>query len=586
MGVGFGVAMADDGTTNEATALAGVALRYPEKTFYLGQVFNDTATSYKFLWFLALLSLLRRPGDKSILLSEIFTEMAAIAWHPVCLYRLSLGRQDTIQAVILSIREKSELKPDADETSIRRFVKSSPETKEALEYFKRHVPTRFLTPWFADKLRGVADHRRDGLIERLARESQRTPLACPYWFDGNLLRLNESWASFFFENKGVVQSFAEYHFALYLQARNPNVPGIVNKMHAPTKRQLAAARQFWRSVRADFENSGKPEQFLDIYSEEPLGDSFAIDHFLPWSFVVHDLLWNLTPVEQATNSSKNNILPDLDVYLPRLAKLHFGAVQMARKRPKLLEDYADCFKLDTAGLVALGEPGFVAKYREVMVPQAQIAINQGFQSGWRMPSRVVIPAQFSGVDERRLDAAVDHDMEETTSRRVVIELSPRETQRKPGSEYLPFFSLKVAAGGFLAGDAPEPEGWVDVLKHGFLKRPSKGMFVTQVVGESMTPTIKSGSYCVFRSPVEGTRQGRVVLVQARNMADPETGGAYTVKRYHSTKASDEDGWRHESIKLIPDNPDREKFPVLEFSRRGEADLSVIAEFIQMLTPHP
>ena len=32
----------------------------------------------------------------------------------------------------------------------------------------------------------------------------------------------------------------------------------------------------------------------------------------PWSFVVHDLLWNLTPVEPATNSSKglsrNNFL--------------------------------------------------------------------------------------------------------------------------------------------------------------------------------------------------------------------------------------------------------------------------------------
>src|SRR2546423_918979 len=68
----------------------GLANRYPEKTFYLGQVFNDTANSYKLVWFLAILSLLRRRNKPNFLLAEIFTEMAAVAWHPVCLFRLSL----------------------------------------------------------------------------------------------------------------------------------------------------------------------------------------------------------------------------------------------------------------------------------------------------------------------------------------------------------------------------------------------------------------------------------------------------------------------------------------------------------------
>ena len=91
-----------------------------------------------------------------------------------------------------------------------------------------------------------------------------------------------------------------------------------------------------------------------------------------------------TPVEASTNSSKNDVLPDLDLYLPRLAKLHFGAIEVAKKRPKLLEDYTDCFKQDVSGLLVLGEGGFIAKYRELIVPQAQIAMNQGFQSGWKL----------------------------------------------------------------------------------------------------------------------------------------------------------------------------------------------------------
>jgi cytochrome c biogenesis protein ResB len=32
----------------------------------------------------------------------------------------------------------------------------------------------------------------------------------------------------------------------------------------------------------------------------------------------------------------------------------------------------------------LGEGGFIAKYREVIAPQAQIAVNLGFLSGWKL----------------------------------------------------------------------------------------------------------------------------------------------------------------------------------------------------------
>ena len=43
-----------------------------------------------------------------------------------------------------------------------------------------------------------------------------------------------------------------------------------------------------------------------------------------------------------------------------------------------------------------------------------------------------------------------------------------------------------------------------------------GMFVAQVVGHSMEPGIPDGAYCLFASPVTGTRQGKTVLVQLRD----------------------------------------------------------------------
>ena len=250
-----------------------------------------------------------------------------------------------------------------------------------------------------------------------------------------------------------------------------------------------------------------------------------------------------------------------------------------------MEDYTDCFRLDAAELAAIGESGLETKFREVILPQAQIAINQGFQSGWTMRSPVIVlntKRRFATEEAPEDPARFDADA--ATPERIIVEHFPKEAQPKPMSDYLPCYSLAIAAGGFLAGDAPEPEGWVNARKHGCSKRLSEGMFVTRVVGESMAPTITNGSYCVFRGPVEGTRQGRIVLVQKRNMADTETGGSFTIKRYESTKSTGKEGWRHESIRLIPDNPDREKYPILAFTPEDDADLRVVAEFIQMLSP--
>lgn len=375
----------------ERPDLAAVAHRYPEKTLLLGQVFNDTTNSYKLIWFLGLLSLIRRSATCSFRLADIFAEATVFAWNPVCLYRLSLGKQDKLQDVIVSIQRASGLTPNARPEVIRDFIRSSDAAQASLDYLRRFVPTRFLAPWFADRLRGMRDDKKKKTIEILAAESQTTPSACPYWLDGRgddpPIRLNDSWRAFFTENMAVIQAFAEHHFALYLQARNPNVPGVLNKLHAPTERQLTTARHFWRFVQHELAITGRAPQFKDIYTERQLEDHYAIDHFLPWRFVVHDLLWNLVPVEQLTNSKKGDVLPDLTVYLPRLAKLHFCAIEIAKNRPKLLEDYTDCFKADTDDLLALGEEGFAAKYQEIVVPQVQIAMNQGFQSGWRFSTR-------------------------------------------------------------------------------------------------------------------------------------------------------------------------------------------------------
>ena len=105
------------------------------------------------------------------------------------------------------------------------------------------------------------------------------------------------------------------------------------------------------------------------------------------------------------------------------------------------------------------------------------------------------------------------------------------------------------------------------------------MFVAQVVGKSMEPIIPDGAYCLFAAPVGGSRQGKTVLVQMRDAADPENRERYTIKRYVSEKAGNGDSWQHTKITLKPVNTD---FEPIVLTGTDEGSLQVIAEVVEVL----
>lgn len=152
----------------------------------------------------------------------------------------------------------------------------------------------------------------------------------------------------------------------------------------------------------------------------------------------------------------------------------------------------------------------------------------------------------------------------------------------PDSRYvdcLPLVPLEAAAGAF--GDPhtlPDESEW-DWVEVDTARSLRRGMFVARVVGKSMEPVIPDGSYCLFRSPVTGTRKGRTVLVLLRDAVDPDTDQRFTVKRYRSEKTTDEDGWRHFKIVLEPVNPD---FQPIELMADDEDTVAVVAELVEVI----
>jgi len=196
-----------------------------------------------------------------------------------------------------------------------------------------------------------------------------------------------------------------------------------------------------------------------------------------------------------------------------------------------------------------------------------------------VPFQKIVTAWMASEAYRRLRSDTGEAERGRTSR--VLPPLLRVVEPKPKERYVtcvPLVPLKAAAGAFGDPQHVEDDGfeWVAVETR---RRLRPGMFVAQVVGKSMEPAIPDGSYCLFAAPVTGTRQGKTVLVQLRDAADPETGQRYTVKRYESVKTEEGDSWRHARITLKPVNPD---FEAIILTEEGEGQLQVVAELVEVL----
>jgi type III restriction enzyme len=204
------------------------------------------------------------------------------------------------------------------------------------------------------------------------------------------------------------------------------------------------------------------------------------------------------------------------------------------------------------------------------------------QGDWRyvfVHQPVFEKAVTSGVSEfAELEEAIE-TKERARSSRPSLTLIKNEADVPRADRFvtmLPVYSVEAAAGHFGESREVDLEGWIEVA--GAL---TEDMFVARVVGHSMEPRIFDGSLCVFKKYRGGTRQGKIVLAQYHGPNDPDTGGAYTVKRYTSEKSIDLDTGEltRISVTLQPDNRDYEP---IELAPEFEDEVSIVAEFVSAL----
>jgi transcriptional regulator with XRE-family HTH domain len=143
---------------------------------------------------------------------------------------------------------------------------------------------------------------------------------------------------------------------------------------------------------------------------------------------------------------------------------------------------------------------------------------------------------------------------------------------------VPVLTLQAAASRFGGARDVEVSAWLKLK--GARQSQLLGRFVAQVHGRSMAPAVPSGALALFHGPVVGPLEGRVVVAEWRDHADPETGGSYVLKRVGSVEPRPGGGLQ---LRLRSDNPE---FPPLFVDAEATTELRVVAELERVLWPRP
>lgn len=330
----------------------------------LAQIFNNTSATYKFYWFLGILDSVES-GKKEIDKINLFAKMLSNPWYTVNFFKLSFGRQDKIQSSIKLVQKRENLPITLHKTDIEKKLKNSKsiETQRKLYHFDKNVPHWFLSPWYKGK------NKQE--IYSMSKHFQDKP---PYALFEHKIIIDEDWYNYFQIHAKLLKEFCYWNLTLFLQSRNPNVPDIPNKLIKPAKRNSLTQQRnkYWTTYLK------QKKEVRCIFTEKLLDpDNYALDHFIPYAFVSHDLIWNLIPVDPLFNSSKNSKLPHLDLYFKRFfdfQKEAFFTIRRLKPNKKFEEEYHAIFpSLKT-------EEDFTQeRFYDILSPLVTTAHNNGFE---------------------------------------------------------------------------------------------------------------------------------------------------------------------------------------------------------------
>ncbi len=354
---------------------------------YLSRLFDDTSNCYKFFWFQVILHKLKE--DKTAFsYDELINEMIADAWYMVTEYHLRLGPvgvKDNLEEAVKYIGQTMHFPASEKREVIISYLENS-DDKKLCAYKKeliKNVPYRIQSPFLDEVKIDQKEWYRPEVVSQKINQQRRLL----YYYESfrqlsTSIQMNEDWIPYLLRNKEILQGWMQLNLIHYLQRRNPSVPGIADKLSVPHARDIERVRKYWKLI-VDL----KPE-IIDIYGHVRLADkTISVDHFVPWQYVAHDELWNLHPTTKSINSSKNNGLPDWNIYFEPLYKMEYISYTLSKENPVIEDAFMKIAKYhlnndeirSSLYCDGLSEKEFGERLNNIIHPVYNAAMNNGFK---------------------------------------------------------------------------------------------------------------------------------------------------------------------------------------------------------------
>lgn len=345
---------------------------------------SKVVATYKMYWLLGLLDE-AAIGNVEISFRKLISRMITYAWYPILAYKLSFGLCDNLVKVVNYIADTYNLGSNYDEKKLLEFIYNNEDKtlNKMMKDLTYNVPYRFLSPFFEKELKGSDKSKVEKKIEELSKESK----TCVYSIYRNkenesYIRINDGWDNYLKYNYKIIQGWAYYKLVCFLQKRNPNTPGIAMKLEAPKSRNLTAQTAIWKEII-------QRKHIVDIYTDKEFIDDnyktygvLSLDHFIPWSFVLHDQMWNLVPTFKNINSKKSDNLLDYDAYIDKFCNIQYEAFEFVvnEKKKNQVEEYREMLKIADPKkfLEKESKEVFFKMIKKEVYPVYNIAVNQGF----------------------------------------------------------------------------------------------------------------------------------------------------------------------------------------------------------------
>lgn len=316
------------------------------------RMMKDPSYCYKFYWLEAIVQLISE-DKRETTYNEIINEMIANAWYSVLEFHVHLSGiwgdgdiKDSLEKAVLKLHKLTGLPSNVSKVEIKnKIAEFDKELHGEKITLTQNVPYKALSGFanrYSERIdlnssagKMMAYYNRINSIER--------PLPYTFGEQKGLERkiiFHESWIQMIQDNMVAILGWIQYEKVRWLQNNNPEVPGLVYKL-APLDdkmRKLGYVRKLWDGVL----NTTK---IIDVFQDEPIKkESYDVDHFIPWSFVMNDELWNLMPIDSSLNSSKSNRLPQWDKFFIRFAQNQYTMYELVHEKAGIRKLYESCYR--------------------------------------------------------------------------------------------------------------------------------------------------------------------------------------------------------------------------------------------------